>query len=476
MSINKKIKNDDFITLDYDRIKDEVKENINFKYEKKTHILFHKYLKLSIVTIVVVFIGMFSIIIFSGGSNQFLKVAAASKQNVSYEDMKEEGYIEFLDKLNSFASKLSEEIYKDTNKQDNYIISPVSIYMALAMCVEGGSEEIRLELLNALGMTYEEVCKYTKILFSKLNDSSETETILGDKTLFKEIMANSIWIDDNIQLKDEGLLKLANDYHCSSYSAPFKDSNRKANKAIKDYIKDQTKGLLDKNYNISKETLFTLINTYYLKDVWNYDGDPLLFTSEKYMFNDIVETYLLQGYYKPGKAYQTDKYTSFFTITNHEIKVKFIVPNDGYSINDIYTKETLYSVNSLKDYNKVDDTNKIRYYTRCLFPEFEAEYDDDLQDILKTGFNINKFFDFGLNMTNLTDEVIKCDAVYHTAKLKVDKKGIEGAAVTVIPGAGAAGPDDYIEVFLDYIVDKNFIVIVTDSYDVPLFSGVIYNI
>ena len=47
--------------------------------------------------------------------------------------------------------------------------------------------------------------KYTKILFSKLNDSSQTSTVLGGKELFKEIMANSIWIDDTIELTEDGL-------------------------------------------------------------------------------------------------------------------------------------------------------------------------------------------------------------------------------------------------------------------------------
>ena len=36
--------------------------------------------------------------------------------------------------------------------------------------------------------------------------------------------------------------------------------------------------------------MFTLINTYYLKDVWNNDGDDLFFTKETYRFNDIIET------------------------------------------------------------------------------------------------------------------------------------------------------------------------------------------
>ena len=61
-------------------------------------------------------------------------------------------------------------------------------------------------------------------------------------------------------------------------------------------------------------------------------------------------------------------------------------------------------------------------------------------------------------------------------KLRVDEEGIEGAAATVLPIVGESGPDSYKEICLDYVVDKNFIVIVTDSYDVPLFSGVIYDI
>ena len=477
MSLNKKIKNDDFISLDYNRIKEEVSNNIKvLEKPKKTITFFNKYMKLSIVTILVVFIGLFSIIAFSGGSKQFLKVAAATKQETSYEDMREEGYIKFLNKLNLFASKLSEEIYKENKEQENYVISPVSIYMALAMCVEGGSEEIREELLNALGMTYDEVYKYTQILFSSLNDESDVPTIIGEKVQFREIMSNSIWVDNDIKLKEEGLLKLANNYNCSSYSAPFSSNNNKANRAVKEYVKKQTKGLINRDYNISKDTLFTLINTYYLKDVWNKDGDDLPFTDTTYMFNDLIETYLLKGYYEAGKPYETEKYTSFFARTNHSISIKFKVPNDGYTISDIYTKETIYTVNSIKDYDSVDEENKIKYFTRCFFPEFEAQYDNDIQNVLQKGFNINQFFTLDNNMQNLTDEKIMCGAIHHSTKLKVDKRGIEGAAVVVLPMAGAPGPEEYQEVFLDYIVNKNFIVIVTDSYNVPLFSGVIYNI
>lgn len=478
MSLNKKIKNDDFISLDYNRIKDEVRDNINYQPKKQT--IFHnKYMRLSIITILVVFVGLFSIIAINSipGQKVFLQVSAAEKIELNYSHLKDEGFIEFKKKLNNFSSKLSEQIYLNYDKkEENYVISPVSIYMALAMCVESGSDEIREELLNALGMTYEEVYKYTKVLFSSLNNEASAKTAFGDKVMYKEIMANSIWIDEGIQLKEDGLLQLANQYNCSSYSVPFSKKNKQANNAIKEYVKDNTRGLINQDFEISKETLFTLINTYYLKDVWNNDGDDLFFTKETYRFNNIIETKLLQGYYTLGRSYETNKYTHFYAKTNHNIKIKFIVPNEGYSIEDIFTKEILNQVNNINDYNAEDYENKIRYYTRCLFPEFEAEYDQDIQNVFKEGFNINKFFDFGKNMTNVTDEEVKCSAIKHVTKLKVDKKGIEGAAVTIIPMAGAAGPNEYEEVFLDYIVNKNFIVLVTDSDDVTLFSGVIYNI
>ena len=64
-------------------------------------------------------------------------------------------------------------------------------------------------------------------------------------------MANSIWIDNNIDLKQEGLLQLANNYNCTSNSAPFKDDNRKANQAIREYVKNNTKGLIDQNFQVA---------------------------------------------------------------------------------------------------------------------------------------------------------------------------------------------------------------------------------
>ena len=67
-----------------------------------------------------------------------------------------------------------------------------------------------------------------------------------------------------------------------------------------------------------------------------------------------------------------------------------------------------------------------------------------------------------------------CRQVTHAAKLKADRKGIEGAAVTVAAdGATSAEPP---EVMLDFVVDGTFGFILCNRYGTTLFSGVIDDI
>ncbi|MDE5547646.1 MAG: serpin family protein, partial [Clostridia bacterium] len=75
----------------------------------------------------------------------------------------------------------------------------------------------------------------------------------------------------------------------------------------------------------------------------------------------------------------------------------------------------------------------------------------------------------------ITSSPAQVDQIKHITKLTVDRKGIEGAAVTVEPAAGAAGPGEYKEVYCDYIVDRAF-GFVLEKNDIALFSGIINDI
>ena len=413
--------------------------------------------------------------------NHYALAHAAKAMEVKHADAKQEGYEDFIDKLDAFAAKLTYEVYADSDKQSNVCISPVSVYMALALATECANGETRDEILNAVGVTYDEVTNFTKVLYAFSNREYYYTNMLNNKKILAfEELANSVWVDKKISLKQDGINNLASNFHCDLFSVNFETS--KGEKAINAYIKEKTHGMIDGDIALSPETLITFINTFYLKEVWNEDGDELKFTDEAYDFKNtdgsVTNTKLLKGYYFNGNIYEGEGYTSFYTRTEHGFDIKFIVPTDGHALEEVFTRENVYNINNLGDYGYIDEENKLLHHTRVFFPEYKASFDGDLAEILKNDFGINHLFDFEqCDFSNVTDEQIACDGVIHKCSIDVNDKGIEGAAVTVMPMAGAPGPlEGYEEVYHDYIVDRAFGFVITDSYGAVLFSGVVNSV
>ena len=396
-----------------------------------------------------------------------------SKEFIS-ENREELSFGDFVLKIDEFSSAFASSVYAVYDKTDNFAVSPISAFMALALASECAGGRTRTEILNALDFTHEQMLAYIPRLYKTLN----TEYKDGFTVKHTLKLANSVWINEGTKVKQECIDALSDYYLSYSYSADFKNGNKDANDAVRRFVKKRTKGLVDVKFELPEQTIFTLINTLYLKTLWNNYGDELPFTDKKYVFKQSDGTAkdinLLQGYYFSGRVRSAETYSTFFTEPIGGYRIKFIVPRDGYNIGEVFTGQTVSNVNSLTDYGGVDEVNKIRYYTRCLFPEFKASFNGEIKEVLKTKFKINSLFDENdCDFSTLTDDYAYCNEVRHIADLTVNKKGIEGAAVTYIPGAGAAGPDEYTEVYEDFTVDKSFGFIITDYQNIALFSGVV---
>lgn len=434
-----------------------------------------------IISVCLIFALALSLFSCGASYDRFSVAEASPKMNVTHADYKQDGYEAFIDKLSAFSARLTSEVLSSNENDENAVISPLSIYMALALAVECAEGETRDEILSAVGVTYEEVERFTSYLYAFSNRDFKYVNPMGDdKTLAFEELSNSLWADDALALRDAGVRKLADSYNCDLFRVDF--GSGEARRAIGAYIKDKTHGLVDGDVEFSPETIITLINTFYLKEVWNSDGDELKLTADKYDFlqgdGEVESTKLLMGYYLGGKAYDGDGYSAFYTKTNHDFSIKFILPDDGVSISDVFTAENIYTVNSITDWGREDHENRLLHSTRVFFPEYEAEFDDDIKGSLKN-LGINKLFDrTAADLSGITDMPAYCSSVIHKCSLEVDKQGIEGAAVTIMALDGAAGPpsDEYQEVYHDFIVDRAFGFVITDSYGAVLFSGVINEI
>lgn len=412
-----------------------------------------------------------------------LLASPAKAEQLDWKEHREESFLNFKAKTNAFAAKFTSATYAQTQKKDNFTVSPVSVFMALSMASACADGETKTELLSALGVTQNELTEnYAKLYNSLHVEYKSSNLVNAEKTTGMLQLSNSIWLDNSLTAKDSALSTLANDYYCYAHEVDFDGDNKNANDAIKNFIKKQTKGLIKRDFALNEETIFTLINTLYLKDIWNMYGDDLPFTDTAYNFKnsngDVTSKRLLQGKYITGRAYTTESYSAYFTTTYHGYKIKFMLPNDGYCVADIFTEENLKTFNAVTDFDAEDEVNLKRYHTRCFFPEYKASYNGDVQEILEQNFGIRTLFNEDTcNFTALTDnKPAYCSGVIHQTSLEVNKKGIEGAAITVIPGAGAPGPDEYENVYVDFIVDRAFGFILTDSHDTVIFSGVVENI
>lgn len=432
-------------------------------------------MKKTVVAAIVVLLIAVSVFTLTGCKNNIkgnLLAAPAESPEFGYSDAKEEGFIAMNAAAEAFGAKFSAEAYSAYEGEGNFTVSPISVYMALALAAESAEGNTQAEILQALGVTRETLLSD----FAKLYASVMREYKGG----MSEV-TNSVWLDSAVDFNQNTLDTLANKYYCYSYSADFKGDNEKANIAIKNFVKERTMNLIDVDFNFDTDTAFVLLNTLYLKDVWNTLGKDLEITSEKYTFDTgsgTVSKNFLRGYYSGGRAYESEVYRSFYAATANGYKIKFIVPKDGYGLAEVFTAENIAEAGSNKDYNAVDDVNKIRYFTRCVFPEFNGSYDADVADVLGSGFGIRDLFDArACDLGTLVPGGgLYCSELRHVTELKVDRKGIEGAAVTVVPGNTSSDPGEYRNVYEDFVVDRAFGFVILDPYGTTLFAGTVRTI
>ncbi|MBR6917497.1 MAG: hypothetical protein IKN38_04865 [Clostridia bacterium] len=373
---------------------------------------------------------------------------------------------DFLSKLSAFSNKLYTLAAED--EDENYTMSPLSVYLALAMLHYAGDDEVKRETEAFTGMSAEDYGK-TAGLVSEL-----TRNILsyyGETSCVLDI-SDSVWLDDGASVNDDVLAGMMKDLLCTAERVPFASDNKAANDKIREFVKEQTRGLIDRDFALGAETLFALINTLYFKDMWDTEVESLMTEKRGFLTADgIKKTDFVKGLFSDGEAAENEVSRYFYSSTAHGFKVKFIVPKDGYTLDDAMTKGNLDAVNSTASYIvKHEGEFNTRHFTRCIFPEFKIDSDTPLLEILQKDGSLTHTLSAAGFDSPLTDSTVTVSDIKHQTVLKVDRKGVEGAAVTIIAYAGTAF-DGTIKKYHDFVIDKNFGFIVTDPNDVILFEG-----
>ncbi len=371
---------------------------------------------------------------------------------------------DFLNKLETFSSKLNYVVYEDYYEEENMVVSPLSVFFAFAMEYETLEDDDKISLLNFLNMTDSDLFLVKHLINSLLP--------VGKDDTYNLKISNTIWTnsDLNYDYKKDILNTLSTKHYCGVIEAPFTSDNIGANKELREFIKKMTDGLIDEDFDISNDMTFLLMNTLYFKDVW---GNNELST-RKEVFKDILgsETELdfNVGYYHMGKLQREEKYEYTYISTMSDYKLTFIRPKDGFEIKDIYSVDLIKEVNSHK-YLYTDSATRTDYHSRCIFPTFKVESSYNLVETLLKHYDFDNLF---INYhSKLIDEDMFISDVIHKVVYSADKKGTEGAAVTIIGNkATSVGPINK-QVYEELILDKPFAFVLSSPDGVVLFSGII---
>ena len=365
------------------------------------------------------------------------------------------------DGMTDFYKEIQGRILK-ADKEDNAVYSPLNIYIAAAMLAETADGNTRAQVLSALRVkSIEELRSRIKALW---------EANYLDTPTVKSILADSIWMRNDMEYNGETLGRLAELYYASAFSGEM--GSDEMNEALRKWTDEATGGLLSDYVNdmsLSRETVLALVSTLYYKAAWTDSFNAERTNTEVFHGSKGDKEVLMMHMDGMMSVYDCSKFTAIGLDLNDSGTMYFFLPKDGTDPAELATDQEALGI--IRDPGSVDSIYPMVHLS---VPKFEVSAKTDLCEVLKAMGITDAFDRNAADFSKLTDAVkeIWVDSAEHVAMVKIDEEGVTGAAYTDMMFAGSALPQDEIELRFD----RPFYFAVSSGDNAVLFSGVVRNI
>ena len=354
--------------------------------------------------------------------------------------------------------------FLDAGDADNHAVSPVNLYIALAMLAETTGSDSRAQLLTALNEASLEAARANAEALWSLEYRDD-----GD---FKRLLGNSLWCSEEVAFQPETLELLTEHYHAAAERGAM--GSAAYNRAFQDWLNGQTGGLLEEqvaDLSLSKDTLMALVSTIYFRGGWNDAFDPAYIKPDTFhapagdierdfMYCPLDTIWFGDGFsavYKPFRDFSGGMW--------------FILPEEGSTPEELLRDEAALTFLA-GDHDITWTEGSVHFWT----PRFEVVSKIDLIEGLRA-LGITDVFDpEAADFTPLLAEarpgccITKAE---HAACVTVDETGAEAAAYTVFElEDGAAAPMEEIQEY-EFVLDRPFLFALQGESGAPLFAGVI---
>lgn len=348
---------------------------------------------------------------------------------------------------NDFGLELFQRIA--SGQEENVMISPLSISVALAMAYNGADGDTRTEMeqtLKVAGLTIEQINDSYEYLIDALQS-------LDEDVVFE--LANAIFYEQSFTVKDKFIDVNKEVYDAEVSGVDF--SSPAALEAINGWVSDKTHEKIPKILDaLNPLDRMVLLNAVYFNGIWKTRFDEegtheLPFTRSD---GSVTEVPMMN---KEDDVEYTS--TSLFRAIrmpygNGQYNMVVFLPQEGYDPDNIIDACTPAQwkawMNSFQEDTPLNIT----------MPRFKYRYELELKDVLKEMGMVEAFSDREADFSKISDVFLYISRILHKTYIDVNENGTEAAAVTAVvfttTSAGGGGVPSFT-------VDRPFVYAITEK-------------
>lgn len=368
-----------------------------------------------------------------------------------------------------FAETLSRELLTGTDTV-NRVWSPVNAYIALAMTAELTGSETQAQLLSLLGVSdTAELRRGVSAVWEKIYQNNGKEI---------SVLANSLWLDKDVDYMPQKMDTLARDYYASVYQGDL--GSTRTNRDITNWMRSQTGGLLkDRTGNVQldpEDGVLTLASTIYFQSRWNDEFRKADNTQAIFHAADRdVECTFMNKTEAEMNYYWGEDFGAVKMYLENSSAMWFILPDEGKTADDVLNSGDFMEILTASEFPEDGPQNQKWMKVNLSVPQFDVSAGLNLRQALQN-VGVSALFDPAV--CDLSPSVLPSEdfrqpphiaSIHQDTRVKIDEEGVAAASYIEIVGAGAAAPPDEI---IDFILDRPFVFAVTKS-QIPLFLGTV---
>ena len=350
---------------------------------------------------------------------------------------------ELVYKNNDFAINL----FREARGEESQVLSPLSITYALGMINNGAAGKTQQEINDVLGFgdagadAINAFCR--KMLTESGNVDKET----------KVMIANNIYMNKDYELQEPFIQKAYDYYDATPETRDFLDGETMD--VINQWASDHTEGMIKEILNEDTYNPFAvsyLLNAIYFKGGWVSEFDPKNTVEEP--FNGGSNVFMMhqngQFGYDENETYQV----VYLPYGNEAYQMSVFLPRKDKTIDDVL--EQLKGNKTWIYGGRADVDLKL--------PRMKIETHIQLNDIM-CALGMPRAFDmFQAEFPYFCNVPIYIGRMRQVAKMDVDEKGTEAAAVTIIEGKVSGMPRS-----VTFHADRPFVYIISEKSTNAIF-------